>query len=269
MSQVTSAPLRQRFHRALVTGASAGLGTQFARSLARQHVDLVLVARDASRLEKLADELREEFQIDVEVLPADLSDPDSMVQVEQRLATLDNAIDLLINNAGVGVSGRFDLVDVDDLDTMIDINIKSVMRLAYAASQQMVPRGHGAILNVSSVSTYYPAPGSNVYAATKAFVTSFSDSLQIELQQSGVTVTACFPGFTRTEIHQRSGADKTLRVPSWSWLTAQQVVEESLNAAFAGKARVTPSHLYRFVTRTTSALPLSWKRFVVSRAAQY
>lgn len=269
MSQAPSAPLRQRFRRALVTGASAGLGTQFARSLAAQRVDLVIVARDETRLNTLAAELRDSCQIEVEVLPADLSDPNSMAQVEERLAAHETPVDLLVNNAGVGVSGRFDLVDICDLDTMVDINIKAVMRLAYAASQQMVPRGHGAILNVSSVSTYYPAPGSNVYAATKAFVTSFSDSLQIELRDSGVTVTACFPGFTRTEIHQRSGADKTLRVPSWSWLTAEQVVEESLNGAFAGTPRVTPSHLYRFVTRTTSALPLSWKRFVMSRAAQY
>lgn len=269
MSQVTSAPLHQRFRRALVTGASAGLGTQFARSLAEHGVALVLVARDANRLETLANELRETFEVEVEVLPADLSDQTSIGQVEQRLSAFHDPVDLLINNAGVGVSGRFDLVDIDDLDTMVDINIKAVMRLAHAASRQMVKRGHGSILNVSSVSTYYPAPGSNVYAATKAFVTSFSDSLQIELATTGVTVTACFPGFTRTEIHQRSGADKTLRVPTWSWLTAEQVVAESLNAAFIGAPRVTPSHLYRFVTRTTSALPLSWKRFVVSRAAQY
>jgi uncharacterized protein len=188
---------QRRYTRALITGASSGIGEALARELAARHVDLVLVARSADRLAELADELHRAHDVDVELLPADLTDDDGLQAVEARLRQVDAPIDLLVNNAGVGQVGDFVDLDVDGAQQQIELNILAPVRLAHAALPGLRDRG-GGILNVSSISANQPVPRMATYAATKAFLTSWSESLHEELRGSGVHVTALAPGFTRT-----------------------------------------------------------------------
>jgi short-subunit dehydrogenase len=190
---------------ALVTGASSGIGASFARRLAEKGHDLVVVARDVTRLEKLAADLP---GVDVEVLSADLSEPDQLSAVEERLGATDRPVDKLINNAGYGTAGNFPELDVDREVGMIDLNIAALVRLSHAAAAAMVPRRRGGILNVGSVGSFQPSPYNAVYSATKAFVLSFSEALHEELKPHGVHVTCLCPGFTVTEFQERAGINE-------------------------------------------------------------
>ncbi len=173
----------RRWNRALVTGASSGIGDACARVLAAEGTDLVVVARDRDRLQRLAGELGS--AVDVEVLAADLADPDQLACVEERLAGDDDPVDLLVSNAGFGKTGDFVELDIDVEAQVVAVNVTAVLRLAHAAGRRMASAGSGSILNVSSVAAYLPGPGSATYAATKAFVTSFSIGLGEELIHAG------------------------------------------------------------------------------------
>lgn len=165
--------MKQTYARALVTGASSGFGEHFARQLSARGTALVLVARRGERLEKLAAELGTE----IEILPADLTDPDGLALVEDRLRDAANPIDLLVNNAGVGTTGAFAKLPVEGETGKVALNVMALMRLCHAALPRMTEAGHGGILNVSSLSGTTPAPRAATYGATKAFVTSLSESL--------------------------------------------------------------------------------------------
>jgi short-subunit dehydrogenase len=176
-----------------VTGASAGIGTAFAERLARDGYDLVLVARRRDRLEELAKRVRESHRVDVEVLAADLVDAGELLTVEQRAAAFPG-LDLLVNNAGFGTVGPFHELDPDGVEREILLNDVALVRLTRAALPRMVERGHGAIVNVSSLAGFQPSPYNATYAATKAFVTSFSEAIAEELRGTGVLVQALCPG---------------------------------------------------------------------------
>ncbi len=193
---------------ALVTGASAGIGEQFARYLGAGGHDLVLVARDRARLEALAKDLDADHGARAEVLAADLTDPEELERVEGRVSSTEAPVDLLVNNAGFGTIGRFDRIPVDREVDEIELNVIAVVRLAHAAVPAMVSRGHGAILNVSSLASRQPTPNMATYAGTKAFVSSFSQSLHVELKEAGVHVMVLEPGFTRTEFQDRLGVGR-------------------------------------------------------------
>jgi short-subunit dehydrogenase len=238
---------------ALVTGASAGIGQAIARALARDDHDLVLVARDASRLEALAKELNAHFGTRSEVLPADLTDPGELARVEARIGA-EPAIDVVVNNAGFGTFGRFHELPLDTEVREVQLNVIALMRLTHAAANAMVARGGGAILNVSSIAGAQPIPGNATYGATKAFVTNFSESLHEELRGRGVTVTALCPGFTRTEFQERSGFEPE-RVPSFAWQSAEQVADAAVDAMKKGKATVVPGALNRVTASLSYALP--------------
>lgn len=227
----------ERWQRALVTGASSGIGRAFAHQLAARGTDLVISARDGERLRQLAAELRTE--VDVEILIADLADRDRLDAVVRRLESPTDSIDLLVNNAGFGFSGDFIDLDRDGETSVVDVNIVALHRLAHAAGTAMSARGRGGILNVSSIAGYGPAPRAATYAATKAFVTSFSEALHAELGPQGVRVSCLCPGLTRTEFQQRAGS-RTDGTPDFLWQSAEAVAAAGLDGLDRGRAVVVP-----------------------------
>jgi short-subunit dehydrogenase len=251
---------------ALVTGASSGIGAEIARCLAAEGTDLVLVARDRTRLQVLADELAAGHGVAVEVLAADLAAPVSRHVVERRLSDPDRPVDLLVNNAGVGTDGTFHELPVDREEQEVQLNVLALLRLSSAALGPMVARGRGAVLNIASIGGLYPIPGNATYGATKAFVLSFSDALHEEVRGTGVTVTASLPGFTRTEFQERSEWSGQDGLPGVAWLTADQVAHASLDGARAGRARVVPTRRYKVLTAGTAPVPPVLKRWIMGRA---
>ncbi|MGZ4728776.1 MAG: SDR family NAD(P)-dependent oxidoreductase [Acidimicrobiales bacterium] len=250
---------------ALVTGASSGIGDAFARSLGQAGVDLVLVARRADRLARLADDLRVMTSParpdgpSVEVLAADLTDPTDRATTAARLGDAERPVDLLVNCAGVGASGPFVEGDLDRYRQIVDLNIEAVVELTHAALGPMVDRRRGWILNVSSLGGHAPGPGFAVYSASKAFVTSFSESLHEEVRRSGVVVTALCPGATRTPFGQDTGADDA-SVPDLLWQDADDVADEGLAAAAAGRAVRVTGRVNRLSAALTTVLPRSANR---------
>lgn len=235
---------------ALVTGATAGIGWTYARKLAEQGHDLVLVARDVDRLGERAEELRA-LGVEVEVLPADLSDRDQVERVAERLRDADRPVDLLVNNAGFGIRTPFTRSDVRDEERMLAVLCTAVLVLSHASANAMRERGHGAIVNVSSVAGF-AAMGS--YSAAKAWVTTFSQALSAELEGTGVRVQAMCPGFTRTEFHQRGGM-RTTGLPDVAWLDVDDLVDAALKDLRRGVVVSVPSARYKAVRHLLKHAP--------------
>ncbi|MCJ8147937.1 SDR family NAD(P)-dependent oxidoreductase [Shinella sedimenti] len=196
----TSSPLGT----ALVTGASAGIGATYADRLARRGHDLILVARDTARLSALAQTLKAQYGIAVDILRADLSVPTDLRFVEKRLRE-DAAVTLFVNNAGIGPKGPLLADDVDYLDTMIALNVTAANRLAVAAAQAFSARGNGTIVNIASAVAIVPELFNGTYSGSKAFVLAFTQALAKELDGTGVRLQAVLPGLTRTELFDRAG----------------------------------------------------------------
>lgn len=240
---------------ALVTGATAGIGASFARRLSRDGFDLVLVARDAARLEALAAELPTR----AEVLSADLATDDGCAVVEQRCAA---GLDLLVNNAGLGTKGAFHEVGVDEEEHLLRLNVRAVLRLTHAALGPMVARGSGSIIQVSSVAGFAPGARGASYSASKAWVTNFSESLHLQYADSGIKVLALCPGFTRTEFHERADMDVT-GVPERLWLDADRVVADAMVDLERGRSLSVPGAAYKAIVAATRVVPPVASRRVV------
>ena len=243
--------------RALVTGASSGIGEEFARQLAKQGYGVVIVARRRDRLEKLANELKE-GGADAEVIAADLSRPEGVAAVVERLEKGD--IGVLVNNAGFATNGEFTQLPVDRELQEIDLNIRALTQLSHVGLAQMKQRGAGTIINVASTGAYQPVPYMSTYAATKAYVLSFSEGLHEEAKGYGVTVTCLCPGATRTEFHEVAGVGDD-SIPGFAWMSAEAVVGNALGAAKSGSAITTPGLLNKF----TANLPRFTPRFAVRK----
>ena len=238
---------------ALVTGPTAGIGLSFAHQLADRGHDLVLVARDEARLEALAAELRTSYGVTVEVLAADLTDRAALARVEQRVAANENPVGLLVNNAGFGLKRPFLDNDIEAEQAMLDVLVTAVLRLTHAALGQMVPRGTGAVVNVSSVAGYLPR-GS--YSAAKAYVTSLSEWADLTYRAQGVRVMALLPGFTRTEFHERMDVSQE-SAPSWMWLDADTLVADALRDLEKGRTISVPSTRYKVLATVAKYTPSS------------
>jgi uncharacterized protein len=239
------------FTSALVTGASSGIGEAMVELLAEAGIATVVVARRKDRLQELADRFQH-----IEVLVADLTTKKGLDVVAARVADTAMPIDLLVNNAGFGTSGDFHTLDAHRLDQEVQLNIAALTRLSHAALAAMVPRGRGHLLNVSSVASFQPAPKLAVYAATKAYVTSLTESLHEEMRGTGVHVTALCPGLTRTEFQSVSNTESyATHYPTFVWMEAREVAEAGLQAVAKGKALSVPGALYKGMVTGSSVMP--------------
>ena len=243
---------------ALVTGATSGIGAAFVERLAADGRDLVIVARDRGRLEATAGAARG-HGVAVEVLPADLAVPTDRDRVAERVA----AVDLLVNNAGFALPGEFLDAEPAALQRQLDVNVAAVMQLSRAALPGMIARGHGGVVNVSSVAGFLPGRG-GTYGADKAWVTSFTEALASSLTGTGVRAMALCPGFVRTEFHERARIDVGSRSGPM-WLNAKQVVDEGLADLAKGKVVSVPSGQYKALTAAVDVLPRPLLRGLVRR----
>jgi short-subunit dehydrogenase len=224
---------------ALVTGASSGIGAIYAERLAARGFDLLLVARDQERLEAAATKLRAEHGVQVEVLKSDLTQKDDVLKLEQRLRS-DSSISLLLNNAGVAADGLLANADMEQLERLIQLNVTAVTRLASAAAASFAKAGRGTIINIASVVALFPERFNATYSASKAYVLSLTQSLNAELDGTGVKVQAVLPGVTRTEIWERSGIDAT-QIPADMVMEAGEMVDAALSGLDQGELITIPS----------------------------
>ncbi|WP_027342925.1 SDR family NAD(P)-dependent oxidoreductase [Hamadaea tsunoensis] len=250
---------------ALITGATAGIGAAFARDRARAGQDLILVARDAARLDAVCAELSTTFGVRAQPLPADLTVPADVAKVAAVIR--EQPLDLLVNNAGRSLNKSFLKSDVDDEESLLDLNVLSVMKLTHAALPGMVGRGRGAIVNVSSVSGFAATMPGSTYPATKAWVTNFSESTGLLVRPKGVRVMALCPGFTRTEFHDRAGI-AAAQMPDWVWLKADAVVRQGMRDLAKGKLVSVPSARYKVAVAGLKLMPRSVLHRVLSRGAR-
>jgi hypothetical protein len=251
---------------AFITGASAGLGSEFARQLAAQGYDLLLTARRADRLAALAADLQARCGVRAEVLPADLADEAGLAAAEQAVAAC-GSLALLVNNAGFGTVGKFAAVELAKSQAMVRVHVEAALRLTHAALPGMLARGRGGLINVASVAAFNPVPGGAVYSGTKAFLINFSQSLAAEVRRAGVRVQALCPGFTYTEFHdtlEYSGFSRR-QIPRLAWVSAESVVRESLAALPRGPVVCVPGWQYKLVVPMMRFVPLAPAAFAFIR----
>lgn len=246
---------------ALVTGATAGIGAAFAHRLAVEHHDLILVARDKTRLAELAATLRDKHGVEVTVLPADLTTDEGCAAVSERLRDAERPVDVLVNNAGSSLNGSFVTNDLADEERVLALLVTAVMRLTHAALRSMIARRRGDIINVSSVAGFAAVMPGSTYSASKAWVTNFSEAMALVARPRGVRVMALCPGYTRTEFHERAGIN-TSKMPDWVWLDADVVVRAGLHDLRRGKSVSVPSATYKLATAALRHLPRSVLRHV-------
>ncbi len=228
--------------RALITGASSGIGEEFARQLARRGSHLILVARRRERLDEIAEELKQAYHVDVEALTADLSTTEG-IETAAKAIRRTRDLDLLVNNAGFGVPGAFHDNVFSLEQNMVRVHVEAVNVLSRAAVEGMVERGRGGIINVASLTGFGPTPGSVNYSATKAYIIRFSQGLALEMKPFGVTVQALCPGFTHTGFHytpELIDAFEKGMFPWWMWMRVERVVFRSLRCLDLGKVVVIP-----------------------------
>lgn len=243
--------------RALVTGASAGIGEAFARELARRGHDLVLTARRADRLETLAAELRDSYGIEAIVAPLDLARPDGPEALVAALDAQGLTIDVLINNAGYGVTGYFEDQPWETHAAFIQVLMTAPTELVRRLLPGMKARGYGRIVNVASLAGHVPgSAGHTLYAASKAYMIRFSQSLALEGKGTGVHTTAVCPGFTYSEFHDVTGSRELVsKMPSYLWMDAATVARQGLDAVEAGKAVYVNGWVNRTIKTLFKLLP--------------
>lgn len=246
--------------RALVTGASSGLGASFARQLAAAGNDLVLVARSRQPMENLASELATAHGTGSEILVADLADRIQLATVAERIGAGD--VDTVVNNAGFGFYGPVVTHSRDQEIGMVDVDVAAVVALSHAAAQVMVPRGAGSLLNVASVAAFAPTPESAAYSAAKSFVLFYTEALHDEVARNGVHVTVLCPGFTRTNFQSSAGITGR-GIPGFAWAEAEEVVRRGLASLARNEAVCVPGA----VNKVAAASPRFAPRPLVRRFA--
>lgn len=241
---------------ALVTGASVGLGREFALQLAANGYNLVLVSRDGEALERVADSAHTRWGVSTEILPANLLDPDERQGVVARLRREESPIDMLVNNAGFGVSGQLHDTDWSVEKDHLDIHVTVPLHLTHQVVPGMRQRGRGRVIVVSSVAAFLSR---GAYSAAKRYWVTMAKSLTASYRSENVAVTAVCPGFTRTEFHQRMGME-TGGIPRFAWLSAERVVSQGLRDSFRGQAVSIPTRRYRGFARLAPLIPARFHR---------
>ena len=241
---------------ALVTGATAGIGESFTRLLAANNYNIVLVARDLPRLQERATALEAKFGISTHVIQADLATDAGCLKIEKYIA--ENQIDALINNAGFGINKAFTMSTLEVEQQLLDVLVRTPMRLMHVALPLMKARNKGIIINVSSVAGYIAG---GTYSASKSYLTVLSESLNTEVSATNVKVSALCPGFTRTEFHQR-GKMSMKGLPNFMWLNSDRLVEQSWRDALKGKAVSVPGWQYKLLVIIVETMPRSIVRKV-------
>ena len=236
---------------ALITGATAGIGAAYAKLLAKEGFDLVLVARDLPRLKGVAKELSNLYKIKAETIKADLTKPAQLAKVEKRLANNSKPIEVLINNAGFGLKDSFLVSNLAKEQELLDVLVTAPMRLSHAVLPGMIKRNSGSIVNVSSVASFIAG---GTYSAAKSYLTVFSEYLHTELRDTNIKVSALCPGFTRTEFHAR-GKMKMSGLPNYMWTTVDQVVAKSWRYVKAGKVICIPGWQYMLLSSIARIAP--------------
>ena len=234
---------------ALVTGATAGIGESFTRMLASKGFNIALVARDEARLHQRAAALRDKYGVQTFVLPADLATDQGCKSVEEYLNEFE--IEVLINNAGFGINKAFTASALDAEQDLLDVLVRTPMRLMHVVLPQMKARNSGTIINVSSIAGFIAG---GTYSASKSYLTVLSESLHTELRATNVKINALCPGFTRTEFHER-GRMKMKGLPEFMWLDSDQLVARSWSDAQSGKAVSVPGWQYKLLVGFISILP--------------
>ncbi len=249
---------------ALVTGASSGIGASLALQLAHDDVRVVVVARREEKLHELAARAPAGM---VEVLAADLGDRSDLERVDARLRSVDQPIELLVNNAAIGSQGALAEQNDERLDAVVDVNVRAPLLLSRTAMSVMGERGAGWIINVGSIGAYTPGPGALPYGSTKAFLTHLTESMQKEGRHSGVVVTLVAPGFTQTEMVQHAGfAEGEYPGPGFLWSKPDDVATAALEAAAKGRAVCHPGLLYRTLAGLFTYLPRPLVRRLIGNA---
>ncbi|MFJ6084125.1 SDR family NAD(P)-dependent oxidoreductase [Streptomyces sp. NPDC092369] len=249
---------------ALITGSTAGIGAAFARRLAADGHNLVLVARDTERLGQQATELHDRHGIEATVLTADLATDEGIEAVAARLSDRKNPVDLLINNAGFGNKGRYLDVPMADELRMLKVHCEAVLRLTSAAAEAMRERGRGGVVNVASVAAFVPR---GTYGASKAWVVQFTQGAAKDLAGSGVRLMALAPGFVRTEFHERAGMG-TDNIPGWMWLDADKLVAAALQDLARGKSLSIPDPRYKVLMGLVKVTPRALLGGVTSKTGR-
>ncbi len=253
---------------AVVTGASSGIGAEFAKQLAAGGYDLLLVARRLDRLEQLGAKLSERYGVNSESLVADLAKDDDVARLADRLRHEPN-LRFLVNNAGFGSKGYFWNATLESQDLMHRVHVMATMRLSHAALANMVAQGGGALVNVSSVASFSLGAGSVSYCATKAWMTNFTEGLAVDLRsaRSPVHVQALCPGFTLTEFHDVMGMNRGL-VPGPLWMRAEDVVSESMRGVEEGRVVVVPGWSYKLMRFLFWLMPPSARRALGAKSGR-
>ncbi len=249
---------------AIVTGASAGIGAEFARFLAERGASVALVARRADRLQALADELHRTHGVRTAAISADMADPNASAHIVAECTRVLGAPDILINNAGFGPKGGMVDTPWQDHAQFLQVMVTSYVELTHRVAAHMRHQGYGRIVQVSSLSSFAPEQAGSLYGPAKRFITSFSKALALELAGTGVHACASCPGFTLTEFHDVMGNRSSMnRMPTWMWSTSRQVVEASWNAVEAGKPVVVVGALNKFIAVLCWLLP-AWAMHAIS-----
>jgi short-subunit dehydrogenase len=262
MDQTNTAGITPRT--ALVTGASAGIGASFARHLAAEGYNLILVARREDHLRKLAEELTRQYPNRYEVLAADLADPSTPAQIVAATHELGMPVDFLVNNAGFGAKERFTQTPWLSVASEIQVMITAVTELSHLVLPGMQQRGWGRIINVASIAPFMPPMAGFLYTAIKSYVVTMSESLDLEQKPYGVHVCALCPGFTRTEFHDviETRDDMDAKLPAFAWQQPDAVVQEGYEAVMAGKPFFITGRINRMIVAVMGRLPESWRYFM-------
>lgn len=253
---------------AVITGATGGIGSSFAKYIAARQYNLVISAYEQDLLEQAAAELREKYHIDVITIPANLAVPEDISALAQKLSALPQ-VDMLVNCAGFGEKSLFYKEDMSSVHKMINVHISATVELVHAVLPIMIKQRRGSIVTVSSLAAFIPAPGSSIYSSTKAFLNSFMESVHMEVNEYGINVQALCPGLTHTAFHNESDVETSIKMKGVDlWMEADDVVEESMRELDKGSVICIPGCINKAIKNLMPAIPRKLYYVITDKTAE-